>query len=228
MLKKTHLSFLLLFSAFLLVFAGAIGLMSLQKNSGAATNSNPLPADNSPKNLIRVTTPQKNDYVTSPVLVEGEARGTWYFEASFPVKLIDSQSRLLGQAPAQAQGEWMTKDFVPFSLSLEFATPTTETGMLILEKDNPSGLPQYDSEFRIPVRFKFSEKCKITGCNSNLCVDEYTTVSSTCEYKPEYACYKTAVCERQKTGECGWTLTEELIQCIRDAQLEGNSAELIP
>lgn len=30
---------------------------------------------------------------------------------------------------------------------------TTETGTLILQKDNPSGLPEFDDEIRVPIRF---------------------------------------------------------------------------
>lgn len=104
-------------------------------------------------NFIRVTTPVKNQLVRSPLLVQGEARGTWYFEASFPVKLLDANGLQLAILPAQAQGEWMTENFVPFKAEMRFATPTTETGTLVLENDNPSGLPELSKEYRIPVRF---------------------------------------------------------------------------
>jgi len=56
--------------------------------------------------------------------------------------------------PAQAQGDWMTTEFVPFEAVLEFAVPQTEFGTLILEKDNPSGLPQNADSISIPVRFE--------------------------------------------------------------------------
>ena len=48
----------------------------------------------------------------------------------------------------------MTENFVPFRTELEFRTPTTERGTLVLEKDNPSGLPENSDELRIPVRFR--------------------------------------------------------------------------
>ena len=102
---------------------------------------------------ISVTTPAPNALVTSPLTVTGEARGTWYFEASFPVELFDANGLMLAQVPAQAQGEWMTTDFVPFSVTLTFSVPTTKTGTLVLKKDNPSGLPEFDDELRIPVVF---------------------------------------------------------------------------
>ena len=106
------------------------------------------------KDLVRVTSPLENQVVTSPLVIRGEARGTWYFEASFPVELIASDGTVLVQHYAQAQGEWMTVDFVPFASTLLFDAGTATSGVLILHKDNPSGLPEYDDELRIPVRFE--------------------------------------------------------------------------
>jgi hypothetical protein len=103
--------------------------------------------------LIRVTAPVANAEVDSPLTITGDARGTWYFEASFPVKLYDANGKLLASHYATAQGEWMTENFVPFTSTITFATPTTATGTLVLEKDNPSGLPEHDNSITIPVRF---------------------------------------------------------------------------
>jgi hypothetical protein len=103
--------------------------------------------------LIHVTQPQQNAVVKSPLTVSGEARGTWYFEASFPVILVGANGDTLAVKPAQAQGEWMTENFVPFTVTLDFTAPATPEGTLILKKDNPSGLPEHDRELRIPVRF---------------------------------------------------------------------------
>lgn len=96
--------------------------------------------------------PAANAVVTSPLTVTGRARGTWYFEASFPVRLLDDQSNELAVTPAQAQGDWMTEDFVPFIAVLNFTTTAT-TGTLVLQKDNPSGLPENDKSISIPVKF---------------------------------------------------------------------------
>ncbi len=105
--------------------------------------------------LVHLTAPHPNDLVTSPITVSGGARGTWYFEASFPVILVGANGDTLAMKPAQAQGEWMTADFVPFTLSLDFTVPSAlEGGTLILKKDNPSGLPEHDAELRIPLRFR--------------------------------------------------------------------------
>jgi hypothetical protein len=56
--------------------------------------------------------------------------------------------------------------------------------------------------------------CVATGCNGTLCSDTPNDVVTTCEIKPEYACYRDAVCERQASGACGWTQTAELTACL--------------
>lgn len=104
--------------------------------------------------LIRVTFPRPNDVVNSPIRIEGEARGQWYFEADFPARLFDSQGREIGVGIMAAQGEWMTEEFVPFSGEVVFSETQDERGVLVLEKANPSGLPENEEQLRIPVLFR--------------------------------------------------------------------------
>ncbi len=104
-------------------------------------------------NNIHLFSPEPNTMISSPFHITGEARGSWYFEASFPIKLIDAHGNELVRTHAQAQRDWMTDAFVPFTGDLLFTQPTTASGTLILEKDNPSGLPEHSAEVRIPVRF---------------------------------------------------------------------------
>jgi hypothetical protein len=67
-----------------------------------------------------------------------------------------------------------------------------------------------------------ADKCYVGGCSGQICSDE-EGAASTCIYREEYACYKKATCERQATGECGWTETPELSVCLaksRDYMLQ--------
>jgi len=145
-----------------LLALGALGLYYYQtrvSNGGGSVieNGNGGESTTTPstyKDLVRLETPRPNDRIASPLLIKGEARGNWYFEASFPVELLDAGGNRLAIAPAQAKGEWMTTEYVPFEVELQFTTATTTTGTLILHKDNPSGLPEHDDSFRIPVRFR--------------------------------------------------------------------------
>ncbi len=122
-------------------------------NTPSTTYTTPA-STSTPSEMVRVSEPSNNALIKSPVVVKGTARGNWFFEASFPIRVLDANGKVLGSAPAQAQGDWMTTNFVPFSLSLAFSTSTTATGTIVLQKDNPSGLPQNDAEVRIPIRFR--------------------------------------------------------------------------
>ena len=55
--------------------------------------------------------------------------------------------------------------------------------------------------------------CYVGGCSSHVCSDNPDVVT-TCEWRPEYACYREATCERQTSGECGWTMTPALQACL--------------
>lgn len=173
---------------------------------------------------VRVTNPKANAIIKSPLTIIGEAKGTWFFEASFPVALLDATGKEIARYHAEAKSDWMTTDYVPFTAELAFTKPATAVGTLVLEKDNPSGLPEYDAKIEIPVRFDVgtavsppsTTKCVVSGCSGQVCANE--SMVTTCEYRALYACYKTAKCETQSNGECGWTQTSELTSCIGAAQ----------
>ena len=106
--------------------------------------------------LIRLNNPRPNQTILSPLIITGEARGNWFFEASFPVVLIDQDGLIIVQGIATAKDEWMTTNFVPFEATLTFAVNkniSNKKGLLILKKDNPSGLPEHDDALEIPVVF---------------------------------------------------------------------------
>jgi hypothetical protein len=106
------------------------------------------------ENLIVVESPRAWAEIASPLFISGKARGYWFFEASFPIELVDENNNLIAQTIAQAKEEWMTEDFVPFEATLNFSNPKTDKGFLIFRKDNPSGLKEHDDELKVPVLFK--------------------------------------------------------------------------
>ncbi|MGZ5626995.1 MAG: hypothetical protein ACXWFA_09755 [Methylobacter sp.] len=78
-------------------------------------------------------------------------------------------------------------------------------GSFTLTKDN-----RFATDNLIPLG-----GCVVSGCSGQLCVEASGEgVATTCEYREEYACYKTAACERQASGQCGWTETPTLAQCL--------------
>ncbi|HEY0907977.1 MAG TPA: hypothetical protein VGE35_01370 [Candidatus Paceibacterota bacterium] len=69
--------------------------------------------------------------------------------------------------------------------------------------------------------------CYVGGCSAEICSDQPDMVSN-CMYRPQFACYKStgAKCERQSTGNCGWTETEALAMCIKNADAETMGVEM--
>lgn len=105
--------------------------------------------------LIKVNFPRPNQKISSPLNIEGEARGSWYFEATFPIIVKDSSDNIIISSFATAQTDWMTEDFVAFKSQIIFETPERGSqGKIILQKDNPSGLPENDDFLEIPIIFE--------------------------------------------------------------------------
>ena len=97
--------------------------------------------------------------VSSPCMITGFAKGNWFFEASFPIVVVDWDGRIIGEGIAAAKGDWMTETFVPFESEIEFEKPVGaeqffKRGAVILRRDNPSGLPENDAALEIQIRFK--------------------------------------------------------------------------
>jgi hypothetical protein len=107
-------------------------------------------------NLIIVDNPRPNQVIQSPLFIKGRARGMWFFEASFPVILVNWDGLIIAQGFAEARGDWMTEEFVPFEANLYFTIDKdtySNRGVLILKKDNPSGLPENDDALEMPIIF---------------------------------------------------------------------------
>jgi hypothetical protein len=154
---------------------------------------------------IKVTQPRAGETISSPLIIKGEARGFWFFEASFPVKLIDANGQILGAGVAQAQGDWMTEDFVPFQAELKYVSSEAGHGRLILMRDNPSGLPANDDSLAIPVAYLANaEKMKVKVYFQNAELDAAT----------DYDCGKVIAVEREivKTEAVARAALEELLQ----------------
>src|SRR5262249_13843171 len=60
--------------------------------------------------------------------------------------------------------------------------------------------------------------CMVGGCSGEICEEANNEPTvSTCMYRAEYACYKSARCERQTDGKCGWTLSADSVACLETA-----------
>lgn len=106
---------------------------------------------------IVVETPTANSVLTNTFEIKGRARGYWFFESSFPVRLVAEDGTVLFNSYIMTDKEWMTEDFVVFNKTFTYKNLTgLELGTLILEKDNPSGLQEKADNLFIPVQLSVS------------------------------------------------------------------------
>ncbi len=56
--------------------------------------------------------------------------------------------------------------------------------------------------------------CVKGGCSGSVCTEPGNDMMTTCEMKPEYACYRDAECKVQADGKCGWTTDDRLETCL--------------
>ncbi len=176
---------------------------------------------------FKITNLQQNDTVSKSFMIKGEAPGTWFFEGDFKIVVHNSQSnKIVTTSIATAEKNWMTKDLVPFTSTINLRKFQGEEIVVEFEKANPSGKPALDKSEFITLRVKkpktkqdgevkqgvAEDGCVISGCSNQICADK--GVISTCEYKPHYECYRSATCERQDNGNCGWTKDEQLKSCL--------------
>lgn len=114
----------------------------------------PVPEPETPAPLsarVTVDTPKKGAAVGTTFFVEGKAPGNWYFEASFPIQVRDTEGNVIGRAIAQAQSDWMTTELVAFKTTVITEGGYTGPARLILLRDNPSGLPEHDDAVEIDI-----------------------------------------------------------------------------
>jgi hypothetical protein len=115
----------------------------------------PVEYTGSAKDMIRLSSPPIGAVVGKIFEVRGQARGTWFFEASFPVVVLDAKGNVLAQAVAKAGSDWMTTDFVPFSSSITIPDTYIGEAVVVLKKDNPSGLPEKDASMSFPIHIEY-------------------------------------------------------------------------
>jgi len=157
---------------------------------------------------IIVTSPQSNQIITSPLSIEGKAKGSWYFEAVAPVRLLDDKGNVLASGQIQTQGDWMTSDYVPFKAELTFSYNATTSGTLLFHNDNPSGLPENDKEFNVSVQLVPIQTLNVNAYFNNNNLD------------PQISCNKVFPVQRQiaKTQTVAMTAVSELLKGPSDAE----------
>ncbi len=142
----------ILICMFAAAFVAGVVLVVLPGNSKAPS----IPQTTSTtKKLPPVTDVTVRMLSKTSLQISGSMSNTWYFEATFPVELLDATSAVIARAPAQAKTDWTLPGLVPFLVTLSFPPqPAGSSGTVIFKKDNPSGDPSRDDSVSAPVVFQ--------------------------------------------------------------------------
>ncbi|PIT88539.1 MAG: hypothetical protein COU29_02045 [Candidatus Magasanikbacteria bacterium CG10_big_fil_rev_8_21_14_0_10_36_32] len=148
--------------------------------------------------------PAFNEFLVSPLILEGIMPGDWYFEANAIAELYDANGLQIAVASLQAQEEWMTSNPVLFKGIIDFKIPNTTTGTLVLKNDNPSDLPKNNKSESYPV--KFGQTIKVFFNNNKM--------------DPEFSCNKVFPVERKikKTEAVANASMEELLKGVTEEE----------
>lgn len=147
---------------------GAAAVFALTSPSMAPTEEPSIPeSDNEPASQLSISYVNTNtsevtnlnieagDTINAPLTMTGEAIGSWFFEATAPVTVVDWNGLIIGEGYIEATAPWMTENLVPFTGIITFTANTTvsNAGAIILKNANASGLPQFDKYVEIPINF---------------------------------------------------------------------------
>jgi hypothetical protein len=145
----------------LVIVFGGVALVMPQKIVAPAVSELPIIdpsqrgqptyANATPEDII-VTLPFPGAVTGKAFSVTGKSRGYWFFEASFPVRVLDTDGNQIAVGlAAPVGGEWMTPEFVEFKADIVLPDSYTGPATLVLENDNPSGLPENAKSVSMPI-----------------------------------------------------------------------------
>ncbi len=119
------------------------------------------------------------------------------------------------------------KSLISVVAAFIFVAGLIATLMLLKQNQDIRNQASTDSTKTDQIAF-VSDTCVKAGCNGEICVDEEQAknIATTCVALPKYQCYKTATCEVQPDGKCGFTQTDELTSCLK--QYEDDQPTLTP
>lgn len=117
-----------------------------------------IPATSTGVDLVKLDSPEGESTITSPLKVEGKARGIWFIDGGFPVYLRAGSGEVIASTTANPstgkKGFATSTDFVFFQAELEFQKPSVEEAKLILEEPGVSGFSTEPAKKKIKLYFE--------------------------------------------------------------------------
>jgi hypothetical protein len=101
----------------------------------------------------KLITPQSGDTITGPLVIKGYIPKSWVFEGQFQMRLLDADRQPIPTDSTSVPVDWnQNSESLYFVQTYNFHT-SSPSGFLILENDNPSGLPQNKKSIEVPINF---------------------------------------------------------------------------
>lgn len=176
-----------------------------------------IPAHSAPLGLAFVDAPNWPDVYQGNLIVA--YHGSWNRSVPTGYKVV----RMIFDAAGKYQ---RAEDFITgwlrgSSSSGRPVDPILHDGQLYLTDDAAGVI--YRVDYRGSTSARVGMGCAISGCNGEVCTADGQAVVTVCAYRPEYVCYRSARCERQADGACGWTVTPALRTCLDREQSSSSS-----
>jgi hypothetical protein len=148
-----------------------------------------------------------------------------YKDRYFPIYILDQNKNVIGTIKAFINGDENKKGYIPFRGILVFENPKTIGGYIIFGDNNSNTLKVSFKQRKMPTLLFSSytskvDECVVTGCRMQFCLDQSDAKSlvSSCGDLPQFACYRTAKCERNPdSGRCGWKMDNALASCLQNS-----------
>lgn len=143
-------------SIIIIILVIALGLWIFKKSADAPV----VTPETNPDIVIHTITPEENEAINFPLVITGETKGTWFFEGSFPVEILNTKQEVIATTFAQGESDWMTTEFVPWTITFaerpEKLEPVSSSpnAYIKFKNDNPSGDPIRDKSFILPIRLR--------------------------------------------------------------------------
>jgi len=101
---------------------------------------------------VLITLENFNEKLTCPLTIRGAVSGIWFFEAEFNAQIIANEKILANLIARATDDNWMTEAPVNFVIEYDCSNCSANTQLqLKLQKNNPSGLPEFDDSVIIPI-----------------------------------------------------------------------------
>lgn len=139
---------------FLLAVFGTIVSGALQRYQDKSETT----LNESQQASIVITSPNPDEQVSLPFRIEGEARGTWFFEGDFPFVILDENGTSIHSSFVSATADSMTEEFVPFFAEVtNLDWGNSQEGTILFLQANPADSPHHGEQEAWPILFPENE-----------------------------------------------------------------------